>query len=320
MAPKYISKVAIVGAAGHLGTYLANALLSTGTHTVTALTRKESTASPPSGTTVIRVDYSNEAELIAALQGIDFLIITLNATAPPETHTLICKAAGKAGVPYIMPNAHGSDPRETQLQNESLFGPIVQKNIADVTSAGATYVVLGCSVWYEWSLALGENFFGFDVANRKGVLVDGGDVVLSSSTFEQCGRAVAALLSLPVESEDGGPALRDYDNKPVLFHSFRVTQRDMLDSLHRVLGTTDKDWVIEERDSKERREEGLKELQEGNRMGFAKAMYSRYLSREGGADFGKKPDLAMNVLGLKEESVDEATKRVVEMVKSGWKP
>ena len=55
--------------------------------------------------------------------------------------------------------------------------------------------------------------------------------------------------------------------------SFRVSQRDMLDSLNRVLGTTDADWEIKYQPSPERYQEGIAELQKGIRTGLAKAMY-----------------------------------------------
>ncbi|KAG0312524.1 hypothetical protein BGZ99_009456, partial [Dissophora globulifera] len=39
----YIEKVAIIGAGGNLGKYLATSLLATGKHSVTAITRHDST-------------------------------------------------------------------------------------------------------------------------------------------------------------------------------------------------------------------------------------------------------------------------------------
>jgi hypothetical protein len=55
-------------------------------------------------------------------------------------------------------------------------------------------------------------------------------------------------------------------------------------------------------------------------MGFAKAMYTRIFFPNGGGDFESSRGLANSAIGLPEDSLDEATKRVVEMVESGWNP
>ncbi|KAL8824040.1 MAG: hypothetical protein Q9170_008269, partial [Blastenia crenularia] len=96
--------------------------------------------------------------------------------------------------------------------------------------------------------------------------------------------------------------------------------RDMLDSLHRVLGTKDADWTITHEDSKERRAKGLEEMKQGMRTGFAKQMYTRVFWKDGVGDHESSKGLANGVLGLEKEELDEATKRAVEMVESGWSP
>jgi hypothetical protein len=91
----------------------------------------------------------------------------------------------------------------------------------------------------------------------------------------------------------------------------------MLDSLHRVLGTTDADWEIEYQDVVERYEEGMKELAEGNRMGFAKAMYARTFYPEGRGDYETGYGLDNEKLGVRKEELDEATRRAVKLVMEG---
>jgi hypothetical protein len=94
----------------------------------------------------------------------------------------------------------------------------------------------------------------------------------------------------------------------------------MLDSLHRVLGTTDKDWEISYQPSRERLEEGLKQSQEGSREGYAKAMYVRaFLPDAGGrGDYETGRGLENEKLGLAKEDLDEATLRTVKMVDRGF--
>ncbi|KAL1975680.1 hypothetical protein VTN31DRAFT_4072 [Thermomyces dupontii] len=78
----------------------------------------------------------------------------------------------------------------------------------------------------------------------------------------------------------------------------------MLDSLHRVLDTTDEAWIIRHEPLAKRAQEGLEEFSRGHITGMAKALKG----------------LANEDLGLPEECLDEATKRAVIMVESGWKP
>jgi hypothetical protein len=61
-----------------------------------------------------------------------------------------------------------------------------------------------------------------------------------------------------------------WKNQSFYISSFRVSQRSMLDSVHRVLGTKDADWEIEYQGTKQRYEDGLKDMQNGDFTGFAK--------------------------------------------------
>lgn len=179
------------------------------------------------------------------------------------------------------------------------------------------FIALANGFWYEFSLGMGEPWFGFDIKNRKVTLYDDGNVKINTSTWDLCGKAVASLLSLPVTGDDGRPALEDWKNDAVTISSFLVSQRDMLDSLNRVLGISDNDWTIAKQPVKERFQQGMQQLQEANRLGFAQAMYARLFFGDGG-DYETGHELDNGKLGLPKEDLDEATKRAVEMVKGGF--
>ena len=55
---------------------------------MTALVRSGSETTLPDGVKYASIDYNDEATLIAALKGQDFLIITLALSAPPDTINL----------------------------------------------------------------------------------------------------------------------------------------------------------------------------------------------------------------------------------------
>ncbi|KAI1371558.1 hypothetical protein F4677DRAFT_464166 [Hypoxylon crocopeplum] len=295
---QHIEKVALIGANGHVGKHFLEELLRTGVKSII-------------------VNYDDENSLVSALKCQQFLIITLSVMTPPDTHGKIVKAAAKADVPYIMPNCHGLDFENEILHEENAVGTDPVRHVAQVKSHGISCIAIVCGFWYEWSLSLGEPFFGFDIKNKKVTFFDDGKTEVNISTWRQCGRALAALLSLP---ETGpSPALSDWKNNPVYIDSFRITQRDMLDSLNRVLGTTDASWEIKYEASSARYMDGIERMQKGDTVGFAKAMYSRNFYPNAASDFSAK-GLANDILALPEDNLDEATKRAVEMVESGWNP
>ncbi|KAL9598116.1 MAG: hypothetical protein Q9179_004041 [Wetmoreana sp. 5 TL-2023] len=106
----HISKVAVVGAGGNAGRFVAEALLKTNKHTVTAITRADSQSMLPPGVVVKKVDYSKHETLVEALRGQEALVITISGHAPiQETEEKLVRAAAEAGVPWILaiPNNYG---------------------------------------------------------------------------------------------------------------------------------------------------------------------------------------------------------------------
>ncbi|KAJ5360793.1 hypothetical protein N7517_009984 [Penicillium concentricum] len=318
MSTKPITRVAIVGATGHIGQIFAQSLLETGQHTVTALTREDSQGKLPDGVQTVQVNYEDEDSIIKALNGQQFLVITLSVQAPEDLHGRITAAAGKAGVPYIMPNVYGYPVSSEDAEDDPLRKAMLNR-VHEAQNGVSSSVTMPCGVWYEWSLACGEQWFGFTINDRKVTFFDDGTRTITVSTWNQCGRALAALVSLP---ESGStPALADFKNKEVLINSFRVSQRDMLDSLHRVLGTTDSDWEIRRESVAKRLADGAEELAKGDFTGYPKMIYGNIFSpTKDASDYARTMELANDILGLPKEDLDEATKRAVDMVAGGWVP
>lgn len=87
---------------------MTEALLKTGKHTVTAVTRDDSQAKLPDGVIVKKIDYNNPATLVEALKGQDALVITLSGHALDAEAKLVT-AAAEAGVSWILPNEWSPD-------------------------------------------------------------------------------------------------------------------------------------------------------------------------------------------------------------------
>ncbi|CAD0113025.1 unnamed protein product [Aureobasidium uvarum] len=308
-------------------------LLKSNSHSITALTRKGRNLSLPSSVTVIEVDYTSIEDLTAALHGQDFLMITLSVTAPPYIQSNLVSAAAAAGIKYVMPNAYGFNFNSAALIQDIPVAGMAQQTFSQIETLGMQHFSLVCNFWYEWSLGVGA-LYGIDIKDKTATFFDDGETVINTSTWKQCGKAVAKILSLPLGE------LQKYANSSFYVSSFRISQREMLDSVHRVLGTSDEDWKIDYETTKHRYEQGNESAANGNPMGFAQgnlfflflflpgrrltletiAMYARVFFPDGSGDYEHNRGLDNEALGLQQEDLDEATRKTIEMVQSGWNP
>lgn len=259
------------------------------------------------------VNYDDSSTLVEALKGQEALIITMAITAPPNTQQKLIEAAAAANVAFVLPNTWGIDPDNAELGKDTFVakGQLAARETIEKLGKSA-WVGVTCGFWYEFSLAGSKARYGFDFMTNTVTLYDEGKVRMNTSTWPQCGRAVAKLLALPLHSENGSPCLNDYKNKTVYISSFNISQRDMLESVERVTGEK---WEVKYQPAKERYAEGVKEFQSGSSIGFTKLIYARPFYPDGSGDFEKTYGLQNDVLGLPKEDLDEYTKIAVEMAK-----
>ena len=311
-----------IQAGGSVGSPITQALLQTGNHTITALTRADSQTRLPPGVHSIAVDYDSPTSLSNALLHQDCLIITLSVQAPPDTQAKLIQAAASAGVKHVMPNVWGCDVMHQPFISSGLNWERLRHSLDEIPSQGLTWTALVCGFWYEHSLLLGPGGFGFDFAEKKLTLNDDGNTKINVSTQTQCGRAVAALLSLkiyPEDEHDREVTLSRWANKPVYISSFLLSQRDMFESWKRVTGEEEGGkWTVVQEGSKERFERGLEMMRKGDRRGFVLAMYSRVFYPNGDGDHEHRVGLDNEVLGLPVEDLDEQTRKAKGMWERGY--
>lgn len=285
---------------------------------MTAITRANSSNKLPSGVKSVTVNYDDESSLVSALKGQQFLIITMSVMAPGDTQSKLVRAAAKAGVPYVMPNWYGGDFMNEELSQSTRLGLTARAIVDEIQSLGvSTWVMLACSFWYEFSLAGGEIRYGFDFHGKAVTFYDDGDTKICTSTWEQCGRAVAAVLSLPelpADENDKSPTLSQFANSIVYISSFVISQKDMFESVKRVTGTTDADWKVSYEPSAKRYQDGMEAMKKGDMRGFGKMLYARIFFPNGDGNFSSK--LHNNLLGLPKEDLDERTKVAVKMAEN----
>ncbi|KAI8960303.1 hypothetical protein F5Y11DRAFT_367518 [Daldinia sp. FL1419] len=319
-----IEKIAIVGASGQIGSVLTEYLLKNGKHVLTVITRPGSTKRFPQGLKVVRVNYNggDDTELVDALRGQQALVVSMSVHAPRDSVSKLIRAAAKAGVPYILPNWFGHDAANDKLCEDSMLKATRDSITSQIKSLGvSSYVLLVCSFWYEFSLGGGPDRFGFGFNKRTFIEFGDGTVPIHTSTWPQCGRAVASLLSLkelPEDETDTSPTLSQFRNGCVYVSSFHLAQRDMFESVKRVTGTADADWAITHESAEERWDHGRAALQEGNWKLFTKMLYSRMFFPNGDGDY--RGDLHNELLGLPVEDLDQATAVGIQMGESGKVP
>jgi len=162
--------------------------------------------------------------------------------------------------------------------------------------------------------------YGFDFGKKKLTLIDDGETEINTSTWQQCGRAVANLLALKISPEDDtddSPTLGQFYNKPLFISSFLLNQKDMLASVLRVTGGKESEWTIDRQGSVERFEEGVQKMQSGDMTGYAQRMYTRTFYKDGCGNFEQHGVLANGILGLPKEDLDERTRVAIKMAETG---
>ena len=270
---------------------------------------------------VKKVNYDNPSSLVDALKGQEVLIITMAVTAPKDQQTKLIEAAAAANVPWVLPNEFGGDPTAVEMQKDSLIGEGKAKYREHIEKLGkSSWIGIVCGFWYEYSLGGGSALYGFDFKNRAVTFYDDGNTCLNTSTWPQCGRAVANLLSLkvlPDDANDKSACLSDFRNKCVYVSSFNISQKDMLDSVMRVTGTSLKDWKVSYEPVQERYKAGVEELRNGSRLGFGKLLYARSFYPDKGGNYEERKGLHNDLLGLPKDNLDEYTKIAAQRAEKG---
>ncbi|KAJ3043871.1 hypothetical protein HDV00_003909 [Rhizophlyctis rosea] len=309
----HITKVAVIGASGHVGSYITAALLATGKHTVTAISRMDSSATFPKSVAVKRVDYEKPDTLVEALRGQEALVVTLGGMADHKLDYKIVDAAGEAGVKWIFPNEWSPDTDNAELVKDVFVFQGKGKLRQYIKDQGkSNFIGLSTGFWYEWSLAI-DFCYGFDFKERRVTFFNEGENKITTSTWPQVGRAVASLLSLPTT---GPNSLQTYANRLIYISSFHISQKDMFASVLRVTNTTESDWTVTKEPAPDRYLAGVEGMKTGDRPSFGKMLYSRHFWDDGFGDCSGK--VVNEELGLPEEDLDEATKRGVERSKDPW--
>jgi putative NADH-flavin reductase len=294
-------KVALIGANGNLGPAVLSALLSLPKITVTVLTRSSSsTTYPPAVRTVSISDSLPAHDLTNSLRGQDALVITIVCTLVEEQIKLI-DAAYAAGVKRVIPADFGSCDSADKYTLDLL--PVMAGKAR--VRAHLEQLALQNGSVLSWTNIITGHFFDhglkdrlllFDLPKRRVRLLDVGDIRWSASTLKRVGEAVLRGLEMEEETR----------NKILYVQSFCVTQNELLGVLEKVMG---KKWNIEHVNAEE--------LIEKNKAGVEKGDWDSVIevvSVHGlvASNWEQKEGFSNELLGLEEENLEDAVRRVVE--------
>ncbi|KAH7025059.1 uncharacterized protein B0I36DRAFT_366955 [Microdochium trichocladiopsis] len=301
--------IALVGAGGHIGKPILDALLALGIHDITILTRPDSASTAPANVKVHQTNYTTTEEpaLVEILSTIDVLIVAVAFTAY-AVQTPLFRAAAAAGVKYILPCEFGGDPNAKLRQHLDVISEKDQYRALVEELGVSSWIGVVCGPWFEFTIQMGG--LGVDVRSKTASLLGSEDKGFgvqkaSVTTFKRTGEMVAGLLSLPEEK------LAAYKNRWVFFSSFTISQQELLDSVKRVTGSGEGQWTIKEWTVEELLATSKQKMQEQETFMEGRLMMLQLVFGEGlGGDFSAKV-LDSEELGLQPEDLDEVVRGVV---------
>lgn len=304
MSPQQGRKIAIVGGTGTVGEHILSALLSKNVHTLTAISRTESTATFPSAVDVKKGSYNDPAFLESVLQGQEILILIFpfQPKEAIEAQVPFIEAAAKAGVKWVLPTEFGSD-KSSALGTDFPMTGMKQKYQILIEKLGMNWVAVVNNPWFDWSLKRG--MWNINIPERKAIINNVGDAKFNTTTLPQVGRGVSALLTLPDE------ALQGFKNRAVYLSSFQTSQREILDSVLRATGTKNSDWEVVNQDPEVTIKAARDEVAKGNWQAFIGEFYTAHMQEGRGGNYEAKAANDREVLGIQGENLDEVVKRVV---------
>ena len=207
-------KIAIAGATGNLGPTIVQSLINAD-FDVTVLSQSGKTAGLPSQIETVKVDYTSQDSLIAALQGHDAFI---SVVPTHESQPALIDAAIAAGIKRFIPSEFGSNiAGNAKTAALPVFkGKVVTQEYLKSKSSQISYTLINTGLFLDWGMQVGVSI------NLKGGptrVFDGGDDKHSTTLLKDIGQAVVGVLQHPEETR----------NRAVYVQSAAVSQNELIE-------------------------------------------------------------------------------------------
>ncbi|KAJ4294381.1 hypothetical protein N0V90_008071 [Kalmusia sp. IMI 367209] len=298
-----IKNVGLVGGTGTIGEPILDALKKS-SFNLSIINRQSSKSTYPDTNVITVPDDLNVTDVTKALEehSIDALILAIKPAQVAQNKRLI-EAAFKSGVKRVIPAEFGSIDSADAKTREVY-------PIADCKKEARDYLIelqdqergegQGKLSWtglvpahfFDWGLT--NSLLCFDVEKRIAYIQDGGDIKFSASNLHFIAEAVVRVLERPEETA----------NKLLYIQSFHVTQNEVLAVLEKV--TREKFQIVNQKS-----EERLKELRPKMLQGDFHAT-EETVGIWGLVASDWEGRVANELLGLKEEDLEETVRRVLK--------
>jgi uncharacterized protein YbjT (DUF2867 family) len=190
-------KIAIAGATGNLGPTIVKSLVDAG-FDVTILSQSGNTSSLPSAAKTVKVDYSSQESLVAALKGQDAFVSTI---PKHDQQPSLIDAAIAAGVKRFIPSEFGSNiSGSADTAALPVFkGKKITQDYLKQKSNEISYTLINNGLFLDWGIQAGV------LLNLKGQptrVFDGGNDKHSFTLLSDVAQAVVGALKHPEETHN----------------------------------------------------------------------------------------------------------------------
>ncbi|EED22986.1 conserved hypothetical protein [Talaromyces stipitatus ATCC 10500] len=187
-----IKNVTLVGASGHLGTFVLEKLLASNKFNVQVIKRPDSRSTVTANVKAVEANFDDLESLTAALQGQDAVVSTISDKASMSQRLLI-DAAIAAGVRRFLPSNFGSNMSNPNTRKLSVFKTKVLIEDYLIEKSKTTDLT--------YTFVYNGGFTDFAI-QHKPTIFNGGDSHFSCTSLPTVGDAVVGVLTHPADTQN----------------------------------------------------------------------------------------------------------------------
>ncbi|KAH6962525.1 NmrA-like family-domain-containing protein [Ilyonectria sp. MPI-CAGE-AT-0026] len=303
------TSILIFGATGQIGRYITDQILAaepsfaqvaifTSTETVTSKADYISKLQAK-GVKIITGDVNNEADIKRAYEGVDTVVSAVGRNVLETQIELLRIAEESSSVKWFFPSEYGTDieygPKSADEKPHQLKLKVRRYIREHIKKLKYTFVVTGpyIDMFFTLSPAAPEAG-GFDVDNKRAILVEDGEGRVGFTTMPDVGKSVVAALHHPEASS----------NKALKVQSFVVTPKEILAEFEKQTG---EQWRVSYSSLQGLKDAEAKAWAEGK--GSATSYTLRRIWAEGGTLYEKSDNDVIGLKGSELETLEDAVRR-----------
>ncbi|KAH6887619.1 hypothetical protein B0T10DRAFT_73761 [Thelonectria olida] len=310
------SSILIFGATGNIGRYITDKIVAAQPRfkQVAIFTSEKTLANKAdyinslrsAGVKIVTGDVTSESDIQNAYEGVDTVVSAVGRGVIETQIELIRLAEESSSVQWFFPSEYGTDIEygpESAHEKPHQLKLKVRKYIRENTKKlKHTYLVTGPYVDMYFTLsAVAPEAGGYDVANKKAVLVEDGEGKVGFTTMPDVGKALVAALQHPEASF----------NKALKVQSFVVTPKQILAEFEKQTGG--ESWDVSYTPLQKLKDAEREAWNEGKP--YATTFTLRRIWSEGGTLYESTDNRS---IGLEESDLETLETSVHRALTTGW--